>query len=174
MKKIHIILFLLSLPLQVLAQSYNTIHRAEKAIEQKNYEKALRLLDRAEKQDYGFCGNASLEADRMITQLRYRAYKETGDKNGLKKLLNEIDPFFEVTTTYSKERLSLALDIYTKDEIDANIRQVLINFKEDIESFATNSITVNISREYILKLHFDFLDILTIEKEHHLNLMTLL
>lgn len=170
MKKQFIIVLFLFFCFSSFSQSYKTIHKAEKAIDQKNYDKALRLLDKAEKQDYGFCGTAWLEAKIMITELRFRAYKEKGDKNELEKLLNEVNPFFEFNNSYSKERLALALDTYTKDEIDTRIKQALLNYKEDAESFGSNIISIKISEQDILKLFFEISDVYTIMKGNKLTL----
>ena len=70
MKKLFNILFLFSFSL--FSQNYNLITKANKILnsENPNLIKAEKLLNRAEKRDYGFCGNAKMSADSEIEFLR--------------------------------------------------------------------------------------------------------
>jgi hypothetical protein len=78
----------------VFAQrGYKVINKAEKKIESKDYLKALRLLDRAEKMDYGFCGNARLEADLAIDSLRFVAFYKLNKYESARKSLDSLFSF---------------------------------------------------------------------------------
>jgi hypothetical protein len=79
-KSISILIFLLlfiGFSQNVFAQrGYKVIKKAENKIKSKDYFKAIKLLNKAEKMDYGFCGNARLVADFEIDSLRFTAYHE--------------------------------------------------------------------------------------------------
>jgi hypothetical protein len=157
MQKIIVILFFLSCSIS-FAQDYGTIRKAERKINQKEYAKALKLLNRAEKQDYGFCGNAYLEAELMIMDLRIRLFKETNNDLELEKLLNEIDPFIESGNgiRYSTERIQMALKRYSKPELNTKIITALKNFRKDdyneIDDY--NTLILKADNGFKLKLYF--------------------
>lgn len=78
MKNLNHILSLfifLSLALPTFAQKgFKVIHKAEKKYDNRQNKKALKLLSKAEKMNYGFCGNAWMDADRAINLLRAKIY----------------------------------------------------------------------------------------------------
>jgi hypothetical protein len=154
MQKLITIIFFLSCSVG-FAQDYSTIRRAEKKIDQKEYAKALKLLNRAKKQDYGFCGNARLEAELMINELKIRLFKESNNDEEMEKLLYGDDSSFEFgTTKYSIERIRLALKTYSKSELNTKIITALKNFrKEDYETYDFN-LTLKADDGFKLKLYF--------------------
>lgn len=73
---------------------FDVIRHAEKKIEQGKYEKALQLLDKADTMDYGFCGNAWMEAREAITLDRVKIYEAQGDYLEAANTLNSADLFY--------------------------------------------------------------------------------
>ena len=168
MRKIFftIILFL---SLISYSQSYSLIEKAEKRIEKKEYSKALKLLKRAESADYGFCGNAKIEALFKITELRFQIFKETNDIDGMKMFLDNIDPFFEFTNSYSIERLKLALSRYNKTDIDNSILNVLKTINR-LDNFDYGGlILIKIDDSYSIKLFFNNSEIWNLEEKEKLT-----
>ena len=53
---------------------FRVIAKAEKQIDKGNLTKALRLLEKADSMDYGFCGNAWMDAEEKITLNRVRIF----------------------------------------------------------------------------------------------------
>lgn len=137
-------------------QDYSLIRRAEKKINAKEYKKALRLLNRAEHADYGFCGNARMEAVSEINRLHLRLYKETNDLENLARFLNKID--LEFDTFYSKERIYLALHYFTKEELHLSILGEMAHVEN---KFFDTTINLKIKKDYILKLQFNYYDIIS-------------
>ena len=61
----------------VFAQSgFKTIKKAELKYEKRKYVKALNLLNKADKMNYGFCSNAWVDANYAINILRYKIYTD--------------------------------------------------------------------------------------------------
>ena len=79
MKSLKYILILITFTNSLLAQDYSYIRKAEKLIDKNtNLPRAMELLDKAEKVDYGFCGNAWATAFWNINYLRARGYYQLG------------------------------------------------------------------------------------------------
>lgn len=57
-------------------QGYRFIKKAEVSIKEKKYKKAFRLLDKAKRANYGFCGNAWITAYTQIDNLTVEIYLE--------------------------------------------------------------------------------------------------
>ena len=55
-------------------EGFKVIEKAEKKFERKHYRKTLLLLNQAEEMNYGFCGNAWMDANRSINLLRVRVH----------------------------------------------------------------------------------------------------
>lgn len=92
MKKYFIISLLIFVSFQLWSQNYNYINRAEKLINKsRNLSKAMRLLNKAQNVDYGFCGNAWAEADWSIHYLKARIYYIQEKYELAIKELNSID-----------------------------------------------------------------------------------
>jgi len=170
MKQTLLILFILFFSVSGFSQSYKSIERAEREMMAGNYDKALRLLKRAEKQDYGFCGNAWIEAVQNIDSLKLAIYKQKGDKKQLKKFLDEVNPVNEVFDDYySKERIILALENFTEEELRSTILNALYSYKQDTAYFETNIISLKLTRDYTLKLRIDVFKIMSLESDRKLS-----
>jgi len=75
LKHILSLFLLLSLALPTFAQKgFKVINKAEIKYKNGQNKKALKLLSNAEKMNFGFCGNAWMDADRAINLLRAKIY----------------------------------------------------------------------------------------------------
>lgn len=89
MKGILIFLVFFSLTLQTFAQEgFKVIRKAEHKHENGQNERALKLLSKAENMNYGFCGNAWMDANRAINLLRAKIYI---DKKEYQMARNSLD-----------------------------------------------------------------------------------
>ena len=116
-----IFLFLILITQNISAQkAYKVIEKAEHKIVEKNYEKALKLLNKAENMDYGFCGNAKLTADYEIDSLRFVAYFKLNKFELARKSLDSLFSFGK------REDLdSLKVLTYQKEYGDEFIRNII-------------------------------------------------
>jgi hypothetical protein len=79
MKTIFTFLFL-TVCFSIFGQDgFRVIAKAEKQIDKGNLTKALRLLAKADSMDYGFCGNAWMDANEKITMNRVRIFVLKGE-----------------------------------------------------------------------------------------------
>jgi hypothetical protein len=131
------------------SQDYSLVNKAEKKINEKDYKKALRLLNRAENADYGFCGTAKIEAIDKVYELKLRLFKETKNLVGLKDFLDNIE-FEWSDEKYSIERISLALNYYSHEEF----KKLLIEEigKSNGEDYREDFIYLEIQKKYKIKL----------------------
>ena len=159
MKKLYLILLFLFFSICCHCQSYRLIEKAEKNIELRDYSKALKLLKKAESADYGFCGTAKMEALYLITELRFRIYKETNNPKDFETFLNSIDPFFEHSNIYSVERIKLAKLRFKSLDLNSSIIASMQKIKEDDKYEFGNIIPLKIDESYSLKLFFRTEDI---------------
>lgn len=104
MAKYFYMFFLLSFNL--FSQNYSLITKVEKNLnsENPNLKKAEKLLNRAEKSDYGFCGSAKLSADSEIDFLRAKILFL---KNDFKKCLNKLESEDIWIRRYSSDSLKI-------------------------------------------------------------------
>lgn len=72
-------------------QGYKFIKRAEKEIENGNLVKAEKLLEKANKSDYGFCGNAWASAKSQINLLQVQIFNERKEFDKSFSLLDSIN-----------------------------------------------------------------------------------
>jgi len=151
------------------SQSYKTIKKAERKINGKEYAKALRLLNRALKEDYGFCGNAKIEAEIEVNALKLRLYRESGDYVELIKFLDGIEPFLEFETIYSAERIRLALRKYSKTNLNAHVVSALSKFTSNEYVDYSNIALLQIDTDYTLKLLIRSEEILELQEKHQLS-----
>ena len=116
MKKYFYIFFFFSLNL--FSQNYKLITKADKILssENPNLKKAEKLLNRAEKSDYGFCGSAKLSADSKIDFLRAKILFL---KNDFKKCLNKLESEDIWMRRYSSDSLKIEclIKMYGKEKI---------------------------------------------------------
>lgn len=74
MKKLFALLFVLMPSLAFSQDGFKVIEKAEARFKKGHFKKSLLLLDKAEKMNYGFCGNAWGDAHRAIDLLRFEIY----------------------------------------------------------------------------------------------------
>ena len=124
MRHTLILFFLLISTLSWGQSGFDVIRKAQRKADQQEYTKALRLLNRAENMNYGFCGNAWIEAEEMITETQAHIYAETGQFELAANTLNKLDWFLATSeadslkTTYYVQAFSKEL---VKREIDSCI-----------------------------------------------------
>lgn len=141
------------------SQDYSLLRKAEKKLEKKEYDKALRLLNRAEKADYGFCGTAYIEALYKIDSLKLRLFKESKDLVGLQNFLDNVKLEIPDDTLYSKERILLALNFYTKEELKRLlIESVQNSARSNLES-DFGIVNFKLTDNYKIKLYFNYFEI---------------
>lgn len=107
-------------------EGFKVIRKAEKCIEHGQYKKALNLLDKAEKMDHGFCGNAWLEADEAIAVNRAKIYISQKEPLKAANSLNNLNFWSSsrldsTKTAYFIERLGKEL---VKQQIDSCITEL--------------------------------------------------
>lgn len=89
LKYILSLFLLLSLALPTFAQKgFKVVHKAEQKYENGQHKKALKLLSKAEKMNFGFCGNAWMDAERAINILKAKIYI---DKKKYQLVRNSLD-----------------------------------------------------------------------------------
>lgn len=69
---------------------FKVIKKAEAKFKRGNFKKALKLLSKAEDMNYGFCGNAWLDANHDINILRSKIYRQQGEYQLLRNSLDSI------------------------------------------------------------------------------------
>lgn len=166
MRKIILLIFFL-LTQQSFSQDFSLIVKAEKKLNEKDYVKALRLLNRAEKVDYGFCGNAKIDAFYKIYELKMKLLKETKDLKGLQKFLNNIQ--FEFGEGYSKERILLALNFYTKEELKRLMIESIQNSDRNNLESDFGIVNFKLSNKDRIKLFFNDFNVLTIMRNENIT-----
>lgn len=126
--KYKLIFFLLfSLSLQCFAQKgFKVIYKAEKRFEKGQNKKALKLLTKAEKMDYGFCGNAWLEANRAINLLKARISIDQKEYQQARNCLDSIDWEFNGDNFDSIKIRTYQME-YGKDSLSSMIDSALLN-----------------------------------------------
>lgn len=122
MKKSIIIfslLVLLDSPLPTYAQrGFKVIDKAEQKFEDGKNKRALKILSKAEKMNYGFCGNARISASNTINLLRAKIYIDQKDYQLARNSLDSIAWGFNLDSIrirtyqleYGKDSLSNIID----------------------------------------------------------------
>ncbi len=129
MKGVVIILVFFTLPLQTFAQKgFKVIRKAENKFQNGRNDRALNLLSKAENMNYGFCGNAWMDADRAINLLRAKIYI---DKREYQMARNSID---SISWEYLGDnldsiRIKTYLMEYGKDSLSAMLDSSLVSTK---------------------------------------------
>lgn len=162
MKSLLLSAFLLFLANECIAQEgYDLIRLAEKKIAKGKLDRAEVLLDWAAESDYGFCGNAWIEANELITIHRSKIYALRGKYLEAANILNDS------MSNWSYNVDCLKMTYYSKaigrekvyHEMDSLIQQkggmdeILDYGGEEIEfktSFATNPINLTVINLYKL------------------------
>lgn len=93
--KLILFSFLLLIPNLIYSQKgFKVIRKAENKIKHGHYSKALKLLNKADTMDYGFCGNAWSEADEAIALNRIKIYRTQGGSLIAANELNKLNVMF--------------------------------------------------------------------------------
>lgn len=133
-------------------KGFDVIRKAERKIERGNYTRALHLLEKAEKMNYGFCGNAWIEAEESILMNKAKIYSKTGDNLQAANTLNELS--FEM---YHPQNVDSLKTVYyvnefgkerVKHEIDSCI--AILSWKEVDSMILLEDMTI--------QLHVSFLE----------------
>lgn len=143
------ILFLAIIQINIIwsQNGFTMIRKAEKQFEKGNLKKALKLLDKADSMDYGFCGNARYEADEAIAFNRLKIYDATGDYIKAANELNSINYYYRGNV----DSLKIIYFIkgfdkqIIKREIDSCI--ATINNLDSIDFFSGLDLNVNFSEK---------------------------
>ncbi len=98
-------------------EGFRLIDKAEERYKAGDYVRALLLLDRAAAEDYGFCGNARIDADNSIAKLRAKIYMDQKQYDLVRKVadslwFNDMDSLKIVTyqLEIGKDSLSNMID----------------------------------------------------------------
>jgi len=133
MKIVLSIIFVVSMTYLNSQEGFDVIRRAEKKIDHGNYEKALKLLEKADSMNYGFCGNAWIEAREAIVLNRIKIYDAKGEHLKAANALNSANLYYGENLdslkiayfikTIDKEQIKREIDscinlISTLDSID--------------------------------------------------------
>ncbi len=106
------------------AQSgFEIIEKAERMIEKGRYEKATRLLDQADTMNYGFCGNAWMDANAEIMDKRIKIAKAKGDTMLVIDLLSDTTTYY----SYDRELFAYALLFQDKESIRSQFKAALLS-----------------------------------------------
>lgn len=129
LKNTYFLVLLLCITLSSYAQKpFKVIHKAERKFENGQNKRALKLLSKAEKMNFGICGNAGVNADRAINLLRAKIYidqkeyqlaRNSIDSIGLWAMVDNLDSI--IIRTYQME--------YGKDSLSNMVDSSLINTK---------------------------------------------
>ncbi len=156
MKIILLFLAIIQINITWSQNGFKVIRKAEKQIEKGNLTKALKLLDKANSMDYGFCGNAWNEAEEAIAFNRVKIYDATGE---FLKAANELNSI----NYYYRENLDSLKIVYFIKDIDKQI------IKREIDScIATINNLDSIDFYFGLDLNVNFS-----EKPFHISYETL-
>jgi tetratricopeptide (TPR) repeat protein len=122
---------------------FNVIRRAEKKIEQGKFEKAEKLLKKADSMSYGFCGNAWVEAKESIALNRVKIFDAKGEYLNAANTLNSVFYYYEKNVDSLKVMYFLkTLDKdFMKKEIDSCINLITSLDSDDF----LNGIELNVS-----------------------------
>jgi hypothetical protein len=148
------------------SQSYRLIKKAEKKIIEKKYSKAQKLLEKAAKADYGFCGTAYLEAVIEINRLKFKLYSDSNNEIEMSKFLDKIDELCE-SKVYTLERIKLALKNNSKEKLNIKIIEALK--KENVLSLYSNLALLKLDENLTLKMYMSLSEINKLIAEKNLD-----
>jgi len=108
-------------------RGYKVIKKAQNKIEFNDFSKAIKLLNKAEKMDYGFCGNAWLVAKQEIDSLRFVAFYNLKKYDLARRSLDSIISFSKrddldslKVLTYQKEYGNEFLKKHIKESLSSS------------------------------------------------------
>ena len=90
---------------------YRCIRKAKKHYGKGNFKKSLSFLDKADQMDYGFCGNAWMDASEGINSLRSMNYIKLGNYHLARNYLDSIISFTNPSKFDSLRWVSYQLEI---------------------------------------------------------------
>ena len=168
MKTLTLIFLLFWSPF-LFSQSYDLIKKAEKKIIEKDYPKALKLLNRALVADYGFCGTAKVEAETEINRLKLKLFSESNNEKELVKFLESIDELMEFENIYTLERIKLALKKYSKEELNLKITESLKKSDKNIWIDFSNLVQLKFEDGYSLKMLLNSGEVWKLKEENNIR-----
>lgn len=167
--KILTFTFLLFSSMICYSQSYYLIEKAEKKIIEKDYPKALKLLNRALVADYGFCGTAKIEAEVEINRLKLKLFSESKDEKEMIKFLENIDPYLEFENIFTLERIKIALKKYSKEELNLKINKSLKKSDKNIWIDFSNIVQLKFEDGYSLKMLLNSTEVWKLKEENKIE-----
>ena len=138
MKVLFTFFFIIAMTHLYGQKGFGVIKRAEKKIEQGKYDKAEKLLKKADSMNYGFCGNAWIDAREAIAENRIKIFNAKGEYLMAANTLNAIN-------FYHGENLDSLKMAYFIKALDKNL------IKKEIDS-CINLITTLDSIDFITGL----------------------
>ncbi len=152
-------------------RGFKVINKAATKIDAKDYRKAIKLLDKAAKMDYGFCGTAYVEAVYNIYLLKFKAYYGLKKYHLARRNLDSITVFGEgchyldslklltYQTEYGAE--------YLKNVIDASISDAYVTCNDD---YCFGNIPIIASDKVLrFRIYEDYMDYVFTENQTERN-----
>ncbi|MFN5417539.1 MAG: hypothetical protein ACK5B9_10820 [Flavobacteriia bacterium] len=112
-------------------EGFKTIYKAEKLIQKNKLNRAMKLLCQADSMDYGFCGNAKLEAKSSIAYNKSQIYYKQGN---LLQAINSINSanfgfFGKDLDQLDSTTIVYCIDLYGKEKVKQEIDSALTLLK---------------------------------------------
>lgn len=140
-----------SLSLQIYAQEgFKMIRKAEHKYENGHNNSALKLLSKAENMNYGFCGNASMDANRAINLLKAKIYINKKEYQMARNSLDSIG-WEHISDNLDSIRIRTYQMEYGKDSLSNMIDSSFVNTKVDCRECDCYSI-ITLTNGKVLKL----------------------
>ncbi len=154
LKKILSLFILFALAFPIYAQNgFKVIKKAEQKYKKGQSNKALKLLSKAEKMDYGFCGNAWMEAERSINLLKAEIYINKGEYQLARNSLDSIRWEYSVDNLDSIRIRTYQMQ-YGKDSLSNMIDTSFSNAKIICDILNCN-IIIPLSNNEFIKLYIN-------------------
>ncbi|MDB2656440.1 hypothetical protein N9Y60_00135 [Crocinitomicaceae bacterium] len=115
-------------------EGYDYIRKAERKIEAGKVDQALILLDKADSAEYGFCGNAWIEAREAIALNRVKIAALEEDPIKAAKIVWNITDLYSVR--YDSLKITSLIQAYGREEVKKGIDEVLDSFVLDPSVFS--------------------------------------
>lgn len=159
-----IFLIFFSFTIQTFAQKgFDVINKAALKYENGQNKRALKLLSKAENMNFGFCGNAWMEADRAINLLRSKIYINEKEYQLARNSLDSIG-WEHYEDNFDSIRIRTYQMEYGKDSLSSMIDTSLVNIKVECGEYdciaiipLTNGKSVKL-KGYQIKFDVIFLD----------------
>ena len=133
--KLILLLLTLTISLHAFSQNgFELISKAENRYAHGHTNSALRLLDKAEKVNYGFCGNAWSDAKRAIILLRAEIYIQQQEYQLARNSVDAIS-YGYLKDNFDSIRIRTYQMEYGKDSLSSMIDTSLVNAKVECEGY---------------------------------------